>query len=451
MKKEHIRVVLVFLSFFLLNACLTVPSTRQSKLDQSKETIVPITTLSVRSSPPPTPVPTHSQPRLALPLGVSIEEMAYISNKSGMAEIWLLNLVTGTGKQLTETDCSNVAFTGGYVLEGYVPGVQYFIWAPDGLRIAYLATCTHITKQARLNVLDLETGSVIPITDRAGESSYPSWAPSGDRFIFTLPPDLMRRGMYVAGLNEQDEFEIEPIEGTAWEDCLAGCYNAVWSPGGRHIAYQGPYVGLGTGSRTYVSIVDLDGNHVVYEPAVDHRTPWIHEPSSGGLVWSNNGHYLAIATGLGRTGAHLVLAEVTDQAAIMAEAFGLWQHFPDGLIPFGSSFRHPVFSPDDKTLYFVSLWPDNEDINVPFGTIYSVPVHDLLHDSSPSPDVRIVSPEDQLTGYPSLSPDGEWLIYAVKVGEATEVWLQAVDGTRRQRLIADGFVNIQPAWRLVDK
>lgn len=446
MKRGHIRVVLVFLSFFLLNACLAVPSTRRPKPDRPKGTIVPIATLSVQSSPPPTTVSTHSQPRLALPLGVSIEEMAYISNKSGMAEIWLLNLVTGTEKQLTETDCSSVVFTGGYVPEKYVSGVQYSTWSPDGQRIAYLTTCTHVTNRARLNVFDLETGSIISITDQGGESTYLSWAPSGDRLVFTLPPDLARRGMYIAKLSKQDEPEIEPIEGTAWEDCLGGCYETVWSPDGEHIAYRGPYVGLpGAGWRTYVSIVDLDGNHVVYEPAVDHRTPWIHEPSSGGLVWSNNGHYLAIATGLGRTGAHLVLAEVTDQAAIMAEAFGLWQHFPDGLIPFGSSFRHPAFSPDDKTLYFVSLWPDTEDINLPFGTIYSVPVQDLLDRSLP--DVQIISPEDQLAGFPSVSPDGKWLLHVVKVEGETEIWFQAVDGTHRQRLIGDGFMNTQPAWR----
>lgn len=438
--------LLTFLSIFSLNACLAVPSAHQPEPDQPNETIIPTVTLSVQPPPQPTPAPTQVWLWPALPPGVPLGEIAYISDRSGMAEIWLLDLTTGAERQLTETDCSSVAFTGGYVPEEYVSGVQYFTWAPDGQRIAYLTTCTYVTYRARLNVFDLKTSNIISITDQGGKSTYPSWAPSSDRFVFTLPPHLARRGMHIAKLSEQDEPEIGPIEGTAWEDCLAGCYEVVWSPDGEHIAYVGPYVGLpGVGSRTYVSIVDLDGNHVVYEPVVDYRTPWIREPSSGGLVWSNNGHYLAIATALGRTGAHLVLAEVTDQVATMAEAFGLWQHFPDRLIPFGPGFHHPVFSPDGETLYFVSLWSDTEDTRQPFGTIYRVPVQDLLG-SSP-PDVQVISLQGQLAGFPSLSPDGNWLLYVVKAREATEVWLQAVDGTCRQRLVGDGSVNTRPAWR----
>ena len=307
---------------------------------------------------------------------MSLNEIAYISNKSGMAEIWLLDLVTGTERQLTETDCSSVAFTGGYVPEEYVSGVQYSTWSPDGQRIAYLTTCTHVTNRARLNVFDLETGSIISITDQGGESTYLSWAPSGDRLVFTLPPDLARRGMYIAKLSKQDEPEIEPIEGTAWEDCLGGCYETVWSPDGEHIAYRGPYVGLpGAGWRTYVSVVDLEGNHMVYEPKSTPRSSWIFEPSDGGLAWSNSGQYLAIATTKGYVGARLNLAEIIGRAAVINTGFTLWQHHPDWPGPFGSGFYNPVFSPDDETLYFVSLWPDTEDERLPFGTIYSVPTH----------------------------------------------------------------------------
>ena len=106
-----------------------------------------------------------------------------------------------------------------------------------------------------------------------------------------------------------------------------------------------------------------------------------------------------------------------------------------------------MFSSDDETLYFVSLDSGIED-PLPaerFGILYSVPVQDLL--ISGSPDIQVVSSLDQLTAYPSLSSDGEWFVYAVKVGETVEIWLQVVDGTYRQRLVGDGFVNTRPAWR----
>ena len=419
----------VFVCILLICICIFVFAVHYLNSDQSEGAAIPSATSSSR---------------------MSTGEIAYISNRSGLAEIWLLDLATGTERQLTETDCSHVASTGGYVPEDYVAGVQYFTWSPDGSRIAYLTTCAHVTSQARLNVYDLETGSTISIAIRASESSYPSWSPSGDRFVFTLASHLPRRGIYIAKLDGPGEVEIEPIAGTARDECLHGCYFAEWAPDGQYIAYRGPYVRLrlpGAGSRTYVSIVDLDGNHIVYGTAGDFRVSWIHEPAPGGLAWSRDSHYLAIATMDGYTVAHLVLAEITDGEATMAEAFGIWQHssVSAGLAPFGPGFRYPVFSPDGETLYFVSLWPDSEDIRQSFGTIYSIPTQDLLGDSSPN--VQIISPEDQLAGFPSLSPDGKWLLYVVKEGAATEIWIQATDGTYRQRLVGDGFINTRPAWR----
>jgi Tol biopolymer transport system component len=399
MERNSNWVILVFLSTLLLSACMPVPS--------------------------------------ASPSGASCGEIAYISDRTGMAEIWLLDLSIGSERQLTETTCDTLSPS-----PDYIPGVQYFTWAPDGQKIAYLATCTEITSHARLTVIDLETTSVVLLLDQASDSSYPSWAPTGDRFVFALSSDMAKPGMYIANLNGQSSWEINSVTGAAWEGCLAGCYSVTWSPDGTHIAYQGPYVDLpGVGSRTYVSVVDLDGNHVSYE----HRTSWIQEPSFGGLTWSNSGCHLAIATALGRTGAHLVMAEVSSQAATIAEAFGLWQHLSDEVTSFGPGFYTPVFSPDDESLYFVSRWSDTEDTRQPFGTIYRVPVQDLL--GSSSPDVQVTSLQDQLVGFPSLSPDGNWLLYVVKAGEATEVWLQTVDGSYRQRLVGNDSVNTRPAWR----
>jgi Tol biopolymer transport system component len=112
---------------------------------------------------------------------------------------------------------------------------------------------------------------------------------------------------------------------------------------------------------------------------------------------------------------------------------------------FGLDFYAPVFSSDDKTLYFVSSWPDVEH-GWPLGTIYRVAVQDLLYGSTHL-NIHAVSPENELSGFPALSSDGRWLLYSVKTGEAIDVWLQAVDGTSRQRLVGDGFKSIWPSWR----
>jgi Tol biopolymer transport system component len=149
--------------------------------------------------------------------------------------------------------------------------------------------------------------------------------------------------------------------------------------------------------------------------------------------------------------AELGIAEVTTQTATMHR--GVYA----GITPtfsFEHTFYNPVFSPDEETLFFVSLRPPSDPgFNLyRFGTIFRVPVHDLLqyeygNEHSPLPDIRAISPENQLAGYPSLSSDGEWLVYAVKEEESANLWVQTIDGRRRQRLTAGDFINIQPVWQ----
>ncbi len=342
---------------------------------------------------------------------------------------------------MTETDCSSESH-GGYAPEWYVPGVQYFAWEPRGRRIAYFATCASVTYQyAHLNIIDLETNQTISIPNETDNTSYLSWAPDGRRLVFARNAG----GLRIVDLG-QNKPKIEFVPGSTLGECLPGCFKATWSPTGNYIAYQGPFVALpGVGSgRTYVSIVDLDGNHIIYEPESTHRSNWMFQPQRGGLAWSNDGHYLAIATARSYTGAQLTLGKVTGRKIVRAK-FGLWQGSTDRPNQFGPGFYNPVFSPDDETLYFVSLWPEATDIRQPFGTIYSVSTQELFDDSSPN--VHAVSSKDQLTGYPSLSPDGKWLVYAVQTSKGVELWLQEVEGSFRQKLVDDTFVNIQPAWR----
>jgi Tol biopolymer transport system component len=443
MKTRRFQIVLVPLSMLLLSICIAAAfSNCQSRPDQSRGTDIPTVELSVEPLPEPTPMPDGNGTQLALSFGTSLGEIAYLSNRTGVAEIWLLDLDTGSQRQLTETNCRDIS------IEGYLPGVQDFTWAPNGQKIAHLATCTPRGHQARLSVVDLLTSDVISITNLVGSSSYPSWAPSSDRLVFARDV-LTTCEIYIVEFNEGEFPGVESVASATWEDSREGCFfYPVWSPDGDHIAYRGPFVGIpGVGGRTYVSIVDLEGNHMVYEPAGILRTWWIFEPLPSGLAWSNSGQYLAIATEHGYDSARLNLIEVTNQSAVLNEGFALMEQSTGRPSPFGPGFYNPVFSPNDNVLYFVSSRLEVEDTSdlFPFGTIFSVPVQDLF--DTIHPDIRVVSSENQLAGFPSLSPNGEWLIYAVKVGEATEVWIQAVDGTHRQQLVGDGFVNTQPAWR----
>jgi len=438
MKEKKSPQLILFLWTLLFGICIAVLSCRPTT-DQLDETIVPATSLSTASPLPPSPESTSRSSHLSLPLSTSWQEIAYLSNRSGLAEIWLLDLTIGSERQLTMADCSEVSIER-LGPEGYQPGVDRFAWSPDGRRIAYLTKCTSAGHMARLSVLDLETGVVVSTTNHVDRYSYPSWDPSGNYFIFNQ--DLVTTcDMYIATVSDSNRLEVELVTKGPWGGCF---YCPTWSPDGEFVAYRGPFVG--TTSRTYVSISDLKGNQVSYEPEPEseygsRNTVWIATPDCAGLAWSSSGRYLAVASTRGDFPGILKLVEIEGQTATMH--VGPSRYRPGK--PFGPDFYNPVFSPDDETLYFVSTWP-NTEYGWPLGTIYSIQVHDLLLDK-PSPDVQTISSETQLAGLPALSPDGNWLLYVVREREVNEIWIQAIDGSYRQRLVGDSFANTRPAWR----
>jgi len=440
MKRKCFQVISAFLLVSLLNSCATVSPTPEA--EQSGTVVSSVATPSVHLVLQPTPSSTVDQPWLALPSDTSIGKIAYLSNRTGLAEVWLLNPATGLEQQLTETDCSDVPYVGGRIPRWFVSGVQGFSWAPNGRRIAYLTTCTYPGQQSKLSIYDLELGSAISVTNRANRSSHPSWAPFSDDLVFSVSSWV--DDVYIAKFRHGDVIGVELITHTV-------SLFPTWSPNGKYIAYRGPYVGLpGTGSRAFVSVVDVEWNHLTYEPPLypfsdypDVRDgSWVAVPTQDGLAWSNSSRYLAVGSVRGYGSGFLSLVEVTGDVAFMKSTL-----VPE-IDPDPDFFNNLIFSPDDDILYFVSVRPDTTDALDPteyFGTIYSVPVQDLLESKSPS--IQVVSSSDQLAGYPSLSLDGKWFVYAVKVEETVEIWLQATDGTYKQRLVGDGFVNTQPAWQ----
>lgn len=375
-------------------------------------------------------------------IGADSGKIAYLSDRNRITDVWLLDLATDIERQLTQTICpdTNKRLE---APEGKWSGVQGFTWSLDGQRLAYLTQCWG-DPRAQLHIYDLATTAPILVADWVDSDSYPSWSPSGNRLVFTV---ISRGHVYTANVKGQNKPTVEIITNTL------SAY-PTWSPNGEYIAYRGPTLGIpgSAGTRTYVSIVNPDWLHVEYDPPAlqsshpevpEVRTEWIAAPLDGGLAWSHSGHYLAVATVREAVPGWVGLVAITDQGA---------RNLPTDIVylesnAFGRDFYNPVFSPDDEWLYFVSVAPGSE-FGLRFGTIFRVQVQDLLLNSTPTKiPVESVSSEDQLAGFPTLSSEGKWLVYAVKTDDAIDLWIQSIDGIYQQPLIQNDYMNTRPAWQ----
>ncbi len=375
-------------------------------------------------------------------------KIAYLSDRSGLVELWFYDVSMGTSRQLTITDCPDK----GQSHADFRPGVQFFTWSPNGQRIAYAIACSFYDP-AKMLVLDLNTDKIAMVGIGDRYSSYPSWSPDGTRFVFGrgVPglSEWKEQGIYLVDLQENSDPAVGKIERVIPEEyCYRGCLYTTWSPDGRYIVYQGSSAPAVQMSRNFVSLADAEqylSDNQLTTPIVNLIE--IHDVSPRGLAWSPNGQFLAIATIHGYSGAYLTVVSISDPTR---SKFYLDESWPDSPSLFGPGFYAPIFSPDSTALYFVANPVDvTGDWPGPFGVIYRMPIS--ADPKNPDKDVQAESEKGQLAGFPSLSHDGKWLAYTVLTGTTSEIWLQTSDGQARQKVVGDGYLNTQPAWQLSEQ
>lgn len=103
--------------------------------------------------------------------------IAYLSEKSGFFELYLIHPQTGDEHQLTHL--------------GY--DVEDFSWSPDSTRIA----CT-INRRGTLDlaILDAENGNVEYLRTEPGVHTRPQWSPDGSTLIFSFESPLLPQDIY---------------------------------------------------------------------------------------------------------------------------------------------------------------------------------------------------------------------------------------------------------------
>ncbi len=168
------------------------------------------------------------------PQGGGQGQIAFVSDRSGSPQIYLMN-IDGTGmEQLT------------YEAEGACQPE----WSPDGMRLAYISPCNGIRDQyegASIFTLSLETGRIDLISTLATGDYDPAWSPDGTMLAFTS---------LQTGKPQIFIYEFDPGIANLLMNRSISSRMPAWSPDGSQIVFVSPSP---VTNRPILMVVDSGG------------------------------------------------------------------------------------------------------------------------------------------------------------------------------------------------
>ena len=228
------------------------------------------------------------------------------------------------------------------------PGYDYQPdWSPDGGRIVF---SRYVNDAVEINLLNLDSGEVIPLTDEGAVNLEPRWSPDGTKLAFVSTRDNGRFHLYVGDIVEdglqanplftERRSETERYYYSAWDHELS----PAWSPDGSEIIYlSNPEIPYGTGA-IWRRAADGSGDPQLIRL---EETSWRAKPD-----WSPDGKRVAYASYLGR------------------QWHQLWVTTPEGNAePFPLTYGNfdisaPRWSPDGSRIAYVSNETGNLRIRI---------------------------------------------------------------------------------------
>jgi Tol biopolymer transport system component len=281
------------------------------------------------------------------------------------------------------------------LVEGYCP-----IWSPGGKKIAYIST-----SKDELYVINIDgTGKtkVASSSEVGGLFDWGlfSWSPDGKKILISS-----ERGygdVYV--VNADGSNMIKLAEGRS--------KNAIFSPDGRKIAYilEEP---LSDDCYLYVMNSDGTGKSRLIEDKVG-----VELSGGAALTWSPDGEKIAY-NGVEGIVVNIYVVSADGGNKIMLE----YNAFFPSWSPNGERIAYVVVSPFAPNSYSYSLYVANPD-----GTS-KAKVAEAGHNCC--------------IGWPSWSPDGKKIVFAIMCTDQEGVYVVNSDGSGLARLVSRGF---SPQW-----
>ncbi len=192
----------------------TAPTATASNLGALAETATPTLSPTETFTPlPPTETPLPAA--VPTPLGGGVGQLAFASDRTGIPQVYLIN-VDGTGLvQLTNLQ----------------DGACQPEWSPDGSRLVFISPCRANRETypgSSLWMINADGTGLEPLPTAPGGDFDPAWSPDGTRIAFTS----LRDGRPQVYLLDLETGEAKNLSATsAWES------QPTWSPSGTQIIF----------------------------------------------------------------------------------------------------------------------------------------------------------------------------------------------------------------------
>lgn len=195
------------------------------------ETLVPTRTTRPTSTPtliasPADTVTPFSSPIAPIVIPSSgLGQIAYASSRSGIPQIYLVDLASSTAVQITDMP----------------EGACQPSWSPDGVKLAFISPCKgmdDIYYKASLYVINVDGTGLTAVATAPGGDFEPAWSPDGKSIAFTS----IRSGqmeIYTVDANDLSTVTQITKGGTRVESRQAS-----WSPDGSQFVYVVKRIGV---------------------------------------------------------------------------------------------------------------------------------------------------------------------------------------------------------------